>query len=169
MEDEIKTPNIKDEITPKEHKGLTMIIKGLSKKYPFITVWKPIDGYRNWEGCIFMTLMIDPYKLGEHFKCPLLNWWGESFKNNPQEYDGQKFYSLKSYLPDGCLDYDTANNIKKKMEESLQLMYEHFPEQYSKYYTHTSEVLKGYKYKEKPFISEFKLDLSDVKSVDKLS
>jgi len=170
MEDEeIKVPYVKDSITPKEEKGLTMIVKGISKKYPFITGWQPIDSYKQWEGCIFMSIKVDPFKMGEYFKCPLSRWWDISFKNNPQEYNGQKFYSLRSYLPDSCLDPDTAYKIKMKMEESLQLMYEHIPEQYSKYYTHTSESIKGRIFKEKPFVSEFTLDLSDITSVDNLS
>ena len=168
-EEEIKVPYIKEDITPKEHRGLTMVVKGISKKYPFITGWQPIDNFEQWEGCIFLNLKIDPYKLGEYFKCPISRWWDISFKNNPQEYNGQKFYSLRSYLPDTCLDFDTAYKIKTKMEESLQLMYEHLPEQYSKYYLHTSKVIEGRTYKEKPFISEFTLDLSDIKSVDNLS
>jgi hypothetical protein len=170
MEDEeIKVPYIKDSITPKEEKGLNMIVKGISKKYPFITGWQPIDNYKQWEGCIFLSIKVDPFKMGEYFKCPLPSWWDKSFKNTPQEYDGQKFYSLRSYLPDSCLDWDTAYKIRTKMEESLQLMYEHLPEQYSKYYTHTSESIKGMVFKEKPFVSEFILDLSDIKSVDNLS
>jgi hypothetical protein len=115
-----------------------------------------------------MSIKVDPFKMGEYFKCPLSRWWDISFKSNPQDYDGQKFYSLRTYLPDSCLDWDTAYKIRTKMEESLQLMYEHLPEQYSKYYAHTSKTIEGRIFKEKPFVSEFTLDLSDIPSVDNL-
>lgn len=163
MEEENEITYVKDDITPKEEKGLNMVVKGISKKYPFITGWQPVDNYKLWEGCIFLNLKVDPYKLGEYFNCPLSTWWDKSFKDNPQEYDGQRLYVFRSYLQDdSCLDLDTEYNIKKKMEESLQLMYEIIPEQYSKYYTHTTESIKGMVFKEKPFISEFIMDLSNV-------
>lgn len=164
------TPNIKNEITPKERKGIDMVVKGIVKRYPFVTGWEPIINYRDWEGVLFVNLIVNPFKLSEYFNCPLTNMWNITFKNNPQDYNGQRFYSLRSYLLDSCLQYDDAFKVKMKMEESFQNLYEHLPEQYSKFYIHqNSEVIKGYRYKEKPFISEYTLDLSDIVSVDNLS
>jgi hypothetical protein len=169
MEEEIQLPYIKDPMTPKQEKGLTMVVKGISKRYPFITGYELIEDYKKWQGCLFLILTVDPFKMGEYLNCSLETWWDKSFRDNPQEYDGQSFYSLRSYLPDSCLDFDTASEIKKKMEESLKSMYEHLPEQYIKHYEHTSEALKGNIYKEIPFITGYQLDLSDIPSVDNFS
>ena len=44
--EEIQVPYEKDDITPKEEKGLTMVVKGISKRYPFITGYQLIEDYK---------------------------------------------------------------------------------------------------------------------------
>ena len=159
----MSTTNIKEPLTPKEIKGVTMTVKGLARKYDFITGWELIDGYRDWEGCLFLNLKVDPYKLGEYFNCNVKRYWDKSFRQDPQYYNGKDFLSLKVYLEEGCITYETAVSTTIQMEQTIQLFYNGLPDNYKKTYSNiTSEIIRGRVYDEKPFISQYLLDLNNI-------
>lgn len=116
------------ELTPNEIKGVDLCVKGLKKKYTFITGWDTVEDYTKYNNVLFITITVDYYKLSDYYGLNIrenMKWYMD--KKDP-EWWGNDFYSLLSYMdiPEGSeLSYD----IRAQMNERLNLLYEALPEE----------------------------------------
>ena len=119
--------NIKSEVTPQEMEGIKLSAKILKKKYPFITGIKLANDYRDWEGLLFVIVVINEHKLGEYFNCPAYE-----LDKSSMMFD---YYTL-GYFLDDC-DKTEVRKAHDDIDKKLKTIYEGFiPDGLSKYYTH---------------------------------
>lgn len=116
------------ELTPNEIKGVDLCVKGLKRKYTFITGWDTVEDYRKYNNVLFITLTVDYFKLSDYYGLNIrenMKWYME--KNDP-DWWGNDFYSLFSYmdLPEGS---ELSYNIKVEMNDRLNLLYYSLPEE----------------------------------------
>lgn len=128
--------NVKEELTPKEMKGLDMVVKGATKKYPFIRGWELHPDYRTYDSVLFIVLLINPFMFSQWYGCDMKETW-KRMLNNDEYYTDFKYYSLGSFLVDDCYDNDELYQIKKDMSDKINDLYQLLPEQYSSTYIFT--------------------------------
>jgi len=142
----------KDPITPDESKGIDFCIKIMKKKYPFITGWRLIKDYRNWEGVLFIVLLIDPNRLSSYLDCPLYDNLSFSLKNYPRDYN-----TLNYFIDSECLSYEERKEILDRMDEKIKTTYNTaIPDVFVKNYVSvSSKITRGKTFKETLIISGF--------------
>lgn len=116
------------ELTPNEIKGVDLCVKGLKKKYTFITGWDTVEDYTKYNNVLFITITVDYYKLSDYYGLNIrenMKWYMD--KKDP-EWWGNDFYSLLSYMdiPEGS---ELSYEIRAQMNERLNLLYEALPEE----------------------------------------
>ena len=116
-----------------------MMIKSISKRYPFIIGWKPSEDFLEYDTMLNIDFMIDYDKLAKFFNAETDETWKRIIENEgpysmyslggPFSYD--KFPHIKD------LSYDTS----AKIEELLTAMNHELPEGFS--ITYTYENFRG--------------------------
>ena len=125
------------DITPIKRKGIEMTIKSLKKLYPFVIGYKD-DTTTQYESLHYIDLIIDLNKLSEYMGVSIYPHWEGYIINHP-EYE--KIYALWSYLhfPNEDLFGDIKKHpgfiLQEKVNEDLDFIYSHMPEELILHYT----------------------------------
>ena len=125
-----------EQLTKKQERALDKMIKVVSRRFPFITGWKPSDDFLTYDTMLNIDFIIDVDKLGEFFKTE-----PEPYYRRVIDKDGPyEVYSLGSPF-----DYDKNPHIKDisydtsaKIEELLTRMNHDLPEGFSITYPYTN-------------------------------
>jgi len=128
-----------EQLTKKQERALDKMIKVVSRRFPFITGWKPSEDFLAYDTMLNIDFIIDVDKLGEFFKTE-----PEPYYRRVIDSDGPyEVYSLGSPF-----DYDKNPHIKDlsydtsaKIEELLTNMNNELPEGFS--ITYTYENFRG--------------------------
>ena len=152
---------IKDELTPKEIKGLDIVVKGATKKYPFIKGWELHPDYRTYKGVLFVTLKLNPFTFGEWYGCEVTDFWKRDLIEGGY-YSDKMYYSLGTYLDDKCVDGDEVYKIKTEISEKLNSLYNMLPKQYISTYMFTPSFTetKPYPMIQTIIASDYRVDLT---------
>ena len=125
-----------EQLTKKQLRALDIMIKSLSKKYPFIIGWKPSEDFLNYDSLLNIDFMVDYKKLAEFFEADTIDRWEKII-----EEDGP--YS--AYSLGGMFDYDKFPHIKdlsfdttENIERLLNTVNEELPEDMSITYPYTN-------------------------------
>ena len=128
-----------EQLTKKQLRALDMMIKSLSKRYPFIIGWKPSEDFLQYDTMLNIDFKVDYDKLAKFFNAETDDSWKRIIENEgpypmyslggPFDYD--KFPHIKD------LSYDTS----AKIEELLTDMNAELPEGFS--ITYTYENFRG--------------------------
>lgn len=118
-----------EQLTKKQERALDKMIKAVSRRYPFITGWKPSEDFLAYDTMLNIDFTIDVDKLGEFFKAE-----PNPYYRRVIDSDGPyEVYSLGSPF-----DYDKNPHIKdlsydttEKIERLLTTMNEELPEGFS--------------------------------------
>ncbi len=118
-----------EQLTKKQERALDKMIKAVSRRFPFITGWKPSEDFLAYDTMLNIDFTIDVDKLGEFFKAE-----PNPYYRRVIDSDGPyEVYSLGSPF-----DYDTYPHIKdlsydttEKIERLLTTMNEELPEGFS--------------------------------------
>ena len=118
-----------EQLTKKQLRALDMMIKSISKRYPFIIGWKPSEDFLQYDTMLNIDFKVDYDKLAKFFNADTDDTWKRIIENEgpypmyslggPFSYD--KFPHIKD------LSYDTS----AKIEELLTNMNEELPEGFS--------------------------------------
>jgi len=113
-----------EQLTKKQERALDKMIKAVSRRFPFITGWKPSEDFLAYDTMLNIDFIIDVDKLGEFFKTE-----PEPYYRRVIDSDGPyEVYSLGSpfdydknpHIKD--LSYDTSAKIEELHNSSL-----HYP------------------------------------------
>ena len=115
-----------EQLTKKQERALDKMIKAVSRRFPFITGWKPSEDFLAYDTMLNIDFIVDVDKLGEFFKAE-----PEPYYRRVIDSDGPyEVYSLGSPF-----DYDKNPHIKvisydttEKIERLLNNMNEELPE-----------------------------------------
>ena len=115
-----------EQLTKKQLRALDKMIKVISRRYPFITGWKPSDDFLAYDTMLNIDFMIDYKKLCEFFDVEPEEYW-LNYLERERSFDtytlgGPFSYDKYPHIKD--LSYDTS----KKIETILTNMNEELPE-----------------------------------------
>jgi hypothetical protein len=115
-----------EQLTKKQERALDKMIKVISRRYPFITGWKPSDDFITYDTMLNIDFMIDYKKLCEFFGVEPEEYW-LNYLERERSFDTYTLggpFSYEKYPHIKDLSYDTS----KKIETILTNMNEELPE-----------------------------------------
>ena len=104
-----------EQLTKKQLRALDIMIKSLSKRYPFIIGWKPSENFLKYDTMLNIDFMVDYKKLADFFEADTIDRWEKMIEEDgPYSayslggmFDYNKFPHIK------YLSYDTSANIER--------------------------------------------------------
>ena len=119
-----------EQLTKKQERALDKMIKAISRRFPFITGWKPSEDFLTYDTMLNIDFMIDYDKLAKFFDADTDKGWKRILDNEGGTYS---MYSLG-----GPFNYDKYPHVKDlsydtsaKIEELLTNMNQELPEGFS--------------------------------------
>lgn len=122
-----------EQLTKKQLRALDMMIKSLSKRYPFIIGWKPSEDFLLYDTMLNIDFKVDYDKLAKFFNADTDDTWKRIIENEgpyPMYSLGGPFnYDDYPHIKD--LSYDTSENIERiltdineQLPDDIRITYE---------------------------------------------
>jgi hypothetical protein len=126
-----------EQLTKKQLRALDIMIKSLSKRYPFIIGWKPSEDFLKYDTMLNIDFMVDYKKLADFFNADTDNSWKKIIDDEGGSYPtyslgGPFNYDKFPHIKD--LSFDTTENI----ERLLNAVNEELPEDMSITYPYSN-------------------------------
>ena len=105
-----------EQLTKKQYRALDIMIKSLSKRYPFIIGWKPSEDFLKYDTMLNIDFMVDYKKLADFFNADTDNSWKKIIDDEGGSYPtyslgGPFNYDKFPHIKD--LSYNTSENIER--------------------------------------------------------
>ena len=129
-----------EQLTKKQLRALDLMIKSVSKRYPFIIGWKPSEDFLTYDTMLNIDFMVDYEKLAKFFNTETDSTWKKIIQDEGGSYSaytlgGPFNYDDNPHIKD--LSYDTSD----KIERILSDMNEQLPDDMM--ITYTYENFRG--------------------------
>ena len=123
MEPTIKSTS--DDVNKKQIRGLDLVVKALTKSYPFIKGWD--FSKETYTSVIFLSLTININELTEYVKGTLNPYWNEKLKTEP--YDS---YLLGAIISDIPVENDVVK-LRQTIDDKARNLYDSLPDELAIY------------------------------------
>jgi hypothetical protein len=125
-----------NDLTDKQIRGIDLVVKSVSKKYPFILGWEFTETWKKYHYHLYINLYVDWKLISEFYNQPLRDF----YINYPEQVGGGA--SLFSYL-----DFDKSvatqdsffekgYNEGMKIKSLMENLYNGLPEEFQVFFTH---------------------------------
>ena len=111
----------RDPLTPNQVKGIDMVIKGISKKYPYVVGWEKSDVFDKYQTQMFIDLIVDMEKFAKYYNSPIKSYWVDDLIEGRYDSIGGAFY-LENYSEIQDVAYETKRKIEKRIREMYSLL-----------------------------------------------
>ena len=123
-----------NDLTEKQRRGIDLVVKSASKKYPFILGWELFPDWQKYDAHLYLDLYVDWNLISQYYNEPINPYYVEY----PEAID--KTSSLFTYLGSENNDRDehiqTGYNHGVKVRNLFTTLYQALPEEYQLFYTH---------------------------------
>lgn len=129
-----------EQLTKKQERALDKMIKAVSRRFPFITGWKPSPDFLTYDTMLNIDFIVDYDKLAKFFDAESDSYWKKIIDDNGGSYSTYSLggpFNYETYPHIKDLSYDTS----AKIEELLTNMNQELPEGFS--ITYTYENFRG--------------------------
>lgn len=120
--------------TPKQIRGIDLVVKSMSKKYPYVKGWKFDEEYYRWPTTLYIDIFVNWKEYGEVNGYGFRNYYEKNYDNTSS--------LLKSPAPYVFFDLDEFNKEEreifinkgyedtKKFKTTLMSLYEKLPDEF---------------------------------------
>ena len=118
-----------EQLTKKQERALDKMIKAISRRFPFITGWKPSEDFLTYDTMLNIDFIIDYDKLAKFFDAESDGYWKKIIDDNGGSYPtyslgGPFNYDKYPHIKD--LSYDTTEKIERLLTNMNQELPEGF-------------------------------------------
>lgn len=118
-----------EQLTKKQERALDKMIKAISRRFPFITGWKPSEDFLTYDTMLNIDFMVDYDKLAKFFDAESDGYWKKIIDDNGGSYPtyslgGPFNYDKYPHIKD--LSYDTTEKIERLLTNMNQELPEGF-------------------------------------------
>ena len=117
-------------------KGINLVIKGVAKRYNFITGWELAKDWDKYPSMLLINLIVDLEKVGKYYDVKMLDYWLQEWKSD----DFAESHYILNLAEDRKLD---GLEEKNKLEKKINQAYEMIPDDLSTFYEFESDGTKG--------------------------
>ncbi len=123
-----------EQLTKKQLRALDIMIKSLSKRYPFIIGWKPSEDFLKYDTMLNIDFIVDYKKLADFFDADTDDGWKKIIDDEGGSYPmyslgGPFNYDKYPHIKD--LSYNTSENIERiltdineQLPDDIRITYE---------------------------------------------
>jgi hypothetical protein len=124
-----------EQLTKKQERALDKMIKAVSRRFPFITGWKPSVDFLAYDTMLNIDFIIDYEKLAKFFNADTDNSWKRIIQDEGGSYPiyslgGPFNYEKFPHIKD--LSFDTSENIERilnavneELPEDIRITYQY--------------------------------------------
>jgi hypothetical protein len=124
-----------EQLTKKQERALDKMIKAVSRRFPFITGWKPSVDFLAYDTMLNIDFIIDYEKLAKFFNADTDNSWKRIIEDEGGSYPmyslgGPFNYEKFPHIKD--LSFDTTENIERllnavneELPEDIRITYQY--------------------------------------------
>jgi hypothetical protein len=132
-------------LTEKQIRGIDLVVKSASKKYPFIFGWEFYPDWEKYHAQLYIDLYVDWNLISQYYNIPLRPFYAER-----PEIVLDSTTSLFAYL---SFDHSFGDEVNRnehfltgynhgvQIKNLLTTLYQALPEEYQLYYTHRHSVV----------------------------
>jgi hypothetical protein len=117
-------------LSPNQIKGIDLVVKGISKKYPYIIGWEKSSVFEKYQSQMFINLIVDMNKLSEYHNSPIKSYWVDDLIEGRYDSIGGAFY---------LINYDEIEDIardnRKNLEKRINDIYKSLPKEFQVFIT----------------------------------
>ncbi len=136
-----------EDINKKQIRGLDLVVKALTKSYPFIKGW---NFYKEtYTSVIFLSLTININELTKYVKGTLEPYWKEKLKTEP--YDA---YLLGAIISDIPVENDVVK-LRQTIEDKARNLYDSLPDELAIYNDMSSSLTPTERFSFRPTLTIF--------------
>lgn len=131
--------SINHDLTEKQLRGLDLIVKGTSKKFPFINGWSLADDYRNYRATLYIDLYIDYPKMAEFLGYKIHSSVMKRYLDGKLELSSSSLSPFLATLEDEyplwgeekqTEIFEAGYELHVKIKEMLNKLYNNLPDDY---------------------------------------
>jgi hypothetical protein len=125
-----------NDLTDKQIRGIDLVVKSVSKKYPFILGWEFTETWKKYHYHLYINLYVDWKLISEFYNQPLRDF----YINYPEQVGGGA--SLFSYLDfDKSVTtqdsfFEKGYNEGMKIKSLMENLYNGLPEEFQVFFIH---------------------------------
>jgi hypothetical protein len=116
-------------------KGINLVIKGVAKRYNFITGWELAKDWDKYSSMLLINLIVDLDKVGEYYDVKMQDYWLEEWKSD----DFVESHYILNLSEERTLD---SGEEKSKLDKKINVVYEMIPDNLSAFYEFESDGRK---------------------------
>jgi predicted nucleotidyltransferase len=113
-------------------KGINLVIKGVAKRYNFITGWELAKDWDKYSVMILINLIVDLDKVGEYYDVKMQDYWLKEWKSD----DFVDSHYILNLSEERTLD---SGEEKNKLDKKINGVYEMIPDNLSTFYEFESD------------------------------
>lgn len=133
-EDNNGSPKVhRDPLSPKQILGIDLVVKSISKKYPYVVGWKKSDVFDKYQSQMFIDLLVDMTKISNYFDRPIKTYWVEDLEVGRTDYNSGVFF-----LSDSADLDEIAVENRKWIEKRINETYKSLPKEFQVWVTWTA-------------------------------
>jgi len=108
-----------EQLTKKQYRALDIMMKSVSKRYPFIIGWKPSDDFLKYDTMLNLNIIVDYNKLADFFNAETRPYWLNVIKDegSVQSYSLGGLFNYDDNPQIKDLSYDTSDNIERILSD----------------------------------------------------
>ena len=116
-------------------KGINLVVKGVAKKFYFITGWELAEDWDKYPSMLLINLIVNLDKVGEYYDVKMQDYWLEEWKSD----DFAESHYILNLVQDRKLD---GLEEKNKLEKKINDVYEMIPDNLSTFFEFESDGTK---------------------------
>jgi len=131
--------------TQSQLRGIDLVVKSLSKKYPFVEGWKFEDGWDKWIVSIYIDIQVDWNKVFKFYNTKLSPKW-EFYVNSEKSGVNSSllltFTELNPMTKDSKIHeefFELNYNTTLELKNFANYLYENLPEEFSVFYSYVEK------------------------------
>ena len=111
-----ETKTTRAPLNPTQIKGIDLVVKGISKKFPFITGWEKSEVFEKYQSQMFINLIVDMVKLSEYYNGKIKHYWVEDLEEGRNDSGGGTFF-LENHEDIQEIAYTNRRNMEKRIND----------------------------------------------------
>jgi len=130
-----------EQLSNKEHRGIDISVKALSKKYPFVKGWVLTKGWNKYNTMLGIDVYVNFFELSDYSGLRMSPYWKKVLLNPESDERDFKTYALGGYF-EYPKDDSTMFDLRRKLEKTLEELYTHIPQDMKTTYDFKSILTK---------------------------
>lgn len=117
-----------NDFTKEQIKGISLTIKGLSKKYKFVKNWEFTDDFESYNSILYLNIYIDADILSEFVGIEVDDYYRDRILKHPEYAEYNRLFGLLKYNFKDKEIVEKSSQMKEDMITYMNDTYSMFPE-----------------------------------------